>query len=83
MAGAPAKEELQSLPSADESSEEAQSTTDADDNMSEASAVTPMASRVPTPQPSSEVAKGRGRGPPHTPGAPRWVQELGGDWTWR
>ena len=71
MAGAPAKEELQTLPSADESSEEAQSTTDADDNMSEASAVTPMASRVPTPQPSSEVAKGRGRCPP-----PAWHREI-------
>ena len=53
-----------------------QMTSDADDTMSEASAVVPTAGHA-------QVAKGRGRGPPHTPGAPRWVQELGGDWTWR
>ena len=76
LAGIPAKDVLQSLPSGGESSSEAQLTSDADDAMSEASAVVPTAGHA-------KVAKGRGRGPPHTPGEPRWVQEPEGDFTWR
>ena len=76
MAGIPAKDVLQSLPSGGESSSEAQLTSDADDAMSEASAVVPTAGHAPVPQPGQEVAKGELTMPPDDWVMPEWVRKA-------